>query len=67
MTDPDLDYSIFLGGTRVDIGESIAVRDGRAYVTGVTQSGDFPTTQGAFETIFNDGFQDAFVTKLPTS
>ena len=37
---------------------------GRAYVTGDTVSADFPTTPGAFDTTFNGGFSDAFVTKL---
>jgi hypothetical protein len=37
---------------------------GRAYVTGFTESADYPTTPGAFDTIF-DGNRDAFVTKLP--
>jgi hypothetical protein len=39
--------------------------EGRAYVTGRTDSSDFPTTQGAFDRMFN-GVSDAFVTKLPT-
>jgi len=34
-------------------------------VTGFTESADFPTTPGAFDTTF-DGSEDAFVTKLPT-
>jgi hypothetical protein len=66
VIDPGLDYSTFLGGTGQDAGNSIAVdtRD-RAYVTGATQSADFPTTPGAFDTSFNQ--QDAFVTKLNAS
>jgi Beta-propeller repeat len=59
-----LAYSTFLGGTESDFGEDIAVRDGRAYVTGWTLSSDFPITDGAFDTTFNSS--DAFVTKLPT-
>jgi apolipoprotein N-acyltransferase len=42
VIDPGLDYSTFLEGTRVDIGESIAVRDGRAYVTGKPPSPTYP-------------------------
>jgi hypothetical protein len=60
-----LAYSTFLGGTDFDRGSDIAVREGRAYVTGFTQSADYPTTPGAFDTTWNSAF-DAFVTKLPT-
>jgi hypothetical protein len=66
IIDPGLDYSTFLGGAGNDEGRGIAVREGRAYVTGLTGSADFPTTQGAFDTSFNGAFEDAFVTKLPT-
>jgi hypothetical protein len=61
-----LDYSTFLGGTRSEEVESIAVDgSGSAYVTGDTQSADFPTTPGTFDTTFNrSGSEDAFVTKL---
>jgi hypothetical protein len=60
-------YSTFLGGTGAEQSGDIAVDTrGRAYVTGLTESADFPTTPGAFDTTFN-GFEDAFVTKLPTS
>jgi hypothetical protein len=62
-----LAYSTFLGGTTgSEEGNGIAVDGrGRAYVTGRTNSADFPTTRGAFDTSFN-GNRDAFVTKLPT-
>jgi hypothetical protein len=60
-----LTYSTFLGGADFDGGQGIAVQGGRAYVTGDTDSSDFPTTQGAYDTTYN-GETDAFVTKLPT-
>jgi uncharacterized protein (AIM24 family) len=64
IIDPGLDYSTFIGGTNFDGGSGIAVdEDGRAYVTGSTDSVDYPTTPGAFDTTFN-GVEDAFVTKL---
>ena len=37
---------------------------GAAYVTGGTDSSDFPTTPGAFDTTYNGGGYDAFVVKL---
>jgi hypothetical protein len=61
-----LAYSTFLGGAFDDRGEGIAVREGRAYVTGNTISADYPTTPGAFDTTFNGGNTDVFVTRLPT-
>jgi Beta-propeller repeat len=67
VIDPELDYSTFLGGGDGDRGWDIAVDgSGRACVTGRTNSEDFPTTTGAFDTTFN-GEQDAFVTKLNAS
>jgi Beta-propeller repeat len=63
-----LAYSTFLGGTNFDGGGGIAVGErGGAYVTGNTNSANFPTTPSAFDTTFNGGLDDAFVTKLPTS
>jgi hypothetical protein len=62
-------YSTFLGGSGIDVGQGIAVRGGMAYVTGVADRPDFPTTPGAFDTTFDrpdENVQDAFVTKLPT-
>ncbi len=37
---------------------------GSAYVTGDTDSADFPTTAGAAQTTYAGGDFDAFVTKL---
>jgi len=39
---------------------------GRAYVTAFTEYADYPTTPGAFDTTYNGGVVDAFVTKPPT-
>jgi hypothetical protein len=59
----DLVYGTFLGGSRDDCGVSIAVDGvGSAYVTGRTESSDFPTTPGVFDTSYNGG--DVFVAKL---
>ncbi|HEY7863330.1 MAG TPA: SBBP repeat-containing protein, partial [Thermoanaerobaculia bacterium] len=65
VIDPGLLYSTYLGGGDTDLSHAIAVDGaGSAYLTGVTGSPDFPTTAGAFDTTFNGGFDDAFVTKL---
>jgi hypothetical protein len=56
-------YSTFLGGLNSDSGSGLAVDPaGDAYVAGGTNSADFPTTPGAFDTVLNDS--EAFVTKL---
>jgi hypothetical protein len=66
IIDPGLDYSTFLGGSAHEIGYGIAVDSaGNAYVTGFTQSPNFPTTAGAFDrTGSQTNDLDAFVTKL---
>jgi hypothetical protein len=57
-------YSTYLSGSGGDSGESIAVDNvGNAYVTGTTNSTDFPTTPGAFQTTFQ-GYNAAFVAKF---
>lgn len=58
-------YSTYLGGSRSDRGNSIAVDPtGNAYVTGRVSSDDFPTTPDALLTSFRGGMFDAFVAKL---
>ena len=59
-------YSTYLGaGGSDDRGNGIAV-DGNSdvYVTGYTRSTMFPTTPGVFDTAYNGGTYDAFVTKF---
>ncbi len=57
-------YSTFLGGSGDDAGFGIAVNPaGNAYVTGFSDSLNFPATPGAFQTVKAAG-QDAFVTEL---
>src|SRR5262245_25257658 len=60
-------YSTYLGGSGADGGRGIAVDSaGNAYVTGFTNSSDFPTTGPAFQSVFG-GDLDAFVTTLNAS
>jgi hypothetical protein len=57
-------YSTYLGGQQYDVANAITVdSSGAAYVAGGTQSADFPTTHG-YDSTFNGGSWDAFVTKL---
>jgi len=66
IIDPMLDYSTYLGGSDVDLGFGIAVdSDGSAYVTGETNSTNFPT-DSAYQNSYA-GEEDAFVTKINTS
>ncbi|MCX7980546.1 MAG: SBBP repeat-containing protein [Bacteroidia bacterium] len=60
-----LTYSTFLGGNDYEEGYAIAIdASGSAYITGYTQSSDFPTTPSAYDTSYNGGDKDVFVTKL---
>ena len=57
-----LDYSTYLGGSKDDIGNGIAVDSaGNAYITGETKSTDFP------EGFYNSGKNDVFVTEINAS
>ncbi len=58
-------FSTYLGGGGRDKGHSIDVDASfNAYVTGATGSTNFPTTANAFQTTYNAGETDAYVTKL---
>ena len=63
VIDPSVTYATFLGGTAEDDAFAIAVDgSGNAYVTGQTQSTNFPTKSPL--TSSNQGSFDAFVTKI---
>jgi len=58
-----LGYSTYLGGSGGDFGQGIAVDSGgNAYITGSTQSANFPVANAIQGTL--GGGSDAFVTKL---
>jgi len=59
-------YSTFIGGEGEDRGTGIALdEDNNSYLTGHTNSTDFPTTPGCFDDSFDgNGQPDAFVVKL---
>ncbi len=57
-------YSTYLGGSNVERGRDIAVdTDGNAYITGNTNSLDFPI-KDALQPTYGGGSEDAFVTKI---
>lgn len=57
-------YSTFLGGTRADFPEGLALDAvGAATIAGFTFSSDFPITAGAFDTLLN-GTTDGFVSRI---
>ena len=60
----DLVYSTYLGGSRNDGANGIAIDSaGNAYITGLTSSPDFPTTRGVFQRILRSNV-NAFVAKI---
>jgi len=60
----NLIYSTFIGGDKDDFGRGIAVDSiGNIYITGDTNSSNFPTTPGAYDTTIN-GYYDVIILKL---
>ena len=58
-------YSTYLGGSGNDFGQDIAVdSSGNAYLSAETDSTDFPTTPGAFQTTYGGGARDAAIAKF---
>ncbi|HYE95992.1 MAG TPA: SBBP repeat-containing protein, partial [Rubricoccaceae bacterium] len=59
-----LTYATFLGGGSDDFGGGLAVDGaGSAFVTGYTESADFPTTPGAYDPTYN-GSSDVIAVRL---
>jgi len=66
VIDPVLVYSTYLGGSSLDRGYDIAVdTSGNAYVTGLTESTNFPTDSSISDSYAGNG--DVFVTKIDAS
>jgi hypothetical protein len=60
-------YATYLGGSGTDAADAIAVdKQGRAYVTGWTQSTNFPTSSGAYQSSLA-GTQNVFIARLNAS
>lgn len=63
--DAETEYFTYVGGSLDEVAGGIDLdRDGNAYITGITQSTDFPTTAGAFQEEYQGGEFDAFVSKI---
>jgi uncharacterized protein (TIGR03437 family) len=62
-------YSTYIGGDRgTDVGRGIALDpSGNAYITGETNSANFPTTPGAFQSTNRAPLGTAFVAKLSST
>ena len=63
----DLSYASFLGGSQSDFGKGIAIAEtGEVFITGMTNSSDFPVTPNAYSGVKKCGssFFNAFVARL---
>ena len=67
IIDPGLVFSTYVGGNNYEEPSSIAIDStGNTVISGTTNSRDFPTTTGAFNTTINGGY-DGFILKLNNS
>jgi hypothetical protein len=58
-------YSTLIGGNEDEWGRKISLdAAGRIHIAGSTASTDYPTTPGAYDTSYNGGDEDVFVTVL---
>lgn len=59
-------YSTYVGGSATELPYDIVVRGTNAYITGTTNSSNYPTTAGAYDASFNGSsmFFDTFVTQI---
>jgi hypothetical protein len=63
-TGSTLSYSTYLGGSNPNLATGIALdSSNNAYVTGITDSSDFPTTANVVQPTFG-GLEDGFVTEV---
>lgn len=64
VIDPALNYASYLGGSLNDLAYGVAAdSSGNAYITGATQSADFPVTDSSF-LHGSHGTNDVFITKI---
>ena len=60
--------STYLGGSSLDIATSIAIdTSDNIYVTGETHSSNFPISSSAYDTSYNSGDGDAFISKFDSN
>jgi len=63
-----LAFGTYVGGSGGDIISSLVLdAAGNAYFTGITQSFDFPTTPGAYDSTYAGGFFDGFLAGLDSA
>lgn len=59
-------YSTYLGGSSNECGNALIVENQNVHITGGTCSSNFPTTPGAYNTIYNGGKTDGFISHINT-
>jgi hypothetical protein len=65
VIDPVLRFSTYLGGSLSDFPTAVAVdAAGNTYVTGFTDSANFPVTPGVAQPLRSSPYADAFITKF---